>query len=146
MNFREVILVLAEDDDGHAELIQRNLLRSGLTNQIHRVRDGMEAWEFLNSGAPNNGFLLLLDLSMPRMDGVTLLKQMKASPVLSMVPVIILSTTDDPREIERCYALGCNVYVTKPVDYDAFMDAVRRLGLFLQIVQTPPSNGQPAGE
>ena len=146
MNFREVILVLAEDDDGHAELIQRNLLRSGLTNQIHRVRDGMEAWEFLNSGAPNNGFLLLLDLSMPRMDGVTLLKQMKASPALSMVPVIILSTTDDPREIERCYALGCNVYVTKPVDYDAFMDAVRRLGLFLQIVQTPPSNGQPAGE
>jgi CheY-like chemotaxis protein len=81
---------------------------------------------------------VLLDLKMPRVDGFEVLRRLKDSPSTAAVPVIVLTTTDDPREIERCYELGCNVYITKPVEYDAFIEAVRRLGFFLQVVKLPP--------
>ena len=74
---------------------------------------------------------------MPRIDGVEVLRALKADARTALVPVIMLTTTDDPREVQRCYQLGCNVYVTKPVDYQTFIDAVKRLGLFLQVVQVP---------
>jgi CheY-like chemotaxis protein len=81
--------------------------------------------------------VVLLDINMPRIDGIEALLQIKANSETHRIPVIMLTTTDDPREIDRCYELGCNVYITKPVDYDGFIDAIRRLGLFLQIVQRP---------
>jgi CheY-like chemotaxis protein len=71
---------------------------------------------------------------MPRLDGVEVLRRIKSDPDLETMPVIMLTTTDDPREVERCYELGCNVYITKPVDYAAFVEAICRLGLFLQVV------------
>jgi CheY-like chemotaxis protein len=74
---------------------------------------------------------------MPRVDGFEVLRRLKESPQTAAVPVIVLTTTDDPREIARCYELGCNVYITKPVEYDAFIEAVRRLGFFLQVVKLP---------
>jgi CheY-like chemotaxis protein len=80
----------------------------------------------------------VLDINMPRMDGVQVLAQIKAQESTSKIPVIMLTTTDDPREVQRCYELGCSVYVTKPVEYESFVEAVKRLGLFLQIVQIPP--------
>jgi CheY-like chemotaxis protein len=143
-------IVLAEDDDGHANLIQRNLERAGLTNGFIRVKDGQEALELIRGEGPFAGrtihgdFLLLLDINMPRVDGVEVLRQIKADPRLATVPVIMLTTTDDPREIERCYKLGCNVYITKPVAYDKFVEAIRQLGLFLQVVKVPP-NGSSKG-
>ena len=73
--------------------------------------------------------LLLLDIKMPRVDGVEVLRQLKSDPQTALVPVIMLTTTDDPREIQRCYELGCSVYITKPVDYQAFVEAINRLGL-----------------
>ena len=84
---------------------------------------------------------------MPRMDGVEVLRRIKADPRTAAVPVIMLTTTDDPREIERRYQLGCSVYVTKPVEYSAFIEAIKRLGLFLQVVRVP-YNGpdRPANE
>jgi len=143
-------IVLAEDDDGHASLILRNLERAGLANGFVRVRDGQEALELLRGEGDHAGraiegdYLLLLDINMPRVDGVEVLRQVKADPRLATTPVIILTTTDDPREVERCYQLGCNVYITKPVAYDQFVEAIRQLGLFLQVVKVP-SNGQPQG-
>lgn len=143
-------IVLAEDDDGHASLILRNLERAGLANGFVRVRDGQEAIELLRGEGDHAGraiegdYLLLLDINMPRVDGVEVLRQVKADPRLATTPVIILTTTDDPREVERCYQLGCNVYITKPVAYDQFVEAIRQLGLFLQVVKVP-SNGQPQG-
>ena len=140
-------LVLAEDDDGHATLIQRNLERVGLVNGFTRLKDGQEALDYLfaegaHAGRPVGATtLLLLDINMPRVDGVEVLRRIKADPRTAPMPVIVLTTTDDPREIERCYQLGCNVYVTKPVDYRAFIEAVRRLGLFLQVVQVPRNGG-----
>jgi CheY-like chemotaxis protein len=150
MSPEPLTIVLAEDDDGHANLIHRNLERAGLTNGFIRVRDGQEALELLRGQGPYAGqaihgdFLLLLDINMPRVDGVEVLRQIKADPALASTPVIMLTTTDDPREVERCYKLGCNVYITKPVAYDKFVEAIRQLGLFLQVVKIPP-NGPGKG-
>lgn len=143
MNAHPVTIVLAEDDDGHATLIQRNLERAGLANGFIRLKDGQDALDFFRGEGSHAGrvldpsVLLLLDINMPRMDGVEVLRALKADPNTALIPVIMLTTTDDPREVQRCYQLGCNVYVTKPVDYQAFIDAVKRLGLFLQVVQVP---------
>jgi CheY-like chemotaxis protein len=136
-------IVMAEDDEGHASLVQRNLKRAGLGNEIRHVRDGQEALDYLRregayaGRAPDGATLLLLDINMPRVDGVEVLRRLKADPMTEKIPVIMLTTTDDPREIEHCYQLGCSVYITKPVSYEAFVEAVRRLGLFLQIIELP---------
>ncbi|HTU93690.1 MAG TPA: response regulator [Gemmataceae bacterium] len=138
-----ISIVLAEDDDGHATLIQRNLQRSGVVNGFFRVKDGQEVLDLIRgegsfAGQPPRGsVLLLLDINMPRVDGVEVLRRLKADPRTNAIPIIMLTTTDDPREIERCYQLGCSVYVTKPVEYSAFIEAINRLGLFLQVVRVP---------
>lgn len=143
-------IVLAEDDDGHATLIHRNLERAGFVNGFVRVKDGQEALDLIrgegsHAGQPPHGnILLLLDINMPRLDGVEVLRRLKADARTNAIPVIMLTTTDDPREVERCYQLGCSVYVTKPVEYADFIEAIKRLGLFLQVVQVPrtsPSQG-----
>jgi CheY-like chemotaxis protein len=135
-----VTIILVEDDDGHATLVERNLRRSGLDNGFIRLKDGQEALDFLlgPESPRRESYVLLLDIKMPRVDGVEVLKRLKADPWTATLPVIMLTTTDDPREIERCYQLGCNVYVTKPVEYEQFIDAVKRLGFFLQVVKLPP--------
>ncbi|CAG4887773.1 response regulator [Paraburkholderia gardini] len=144
-------IILIEDDDGHATLVERNLRRAGLTNGFMRFADGQEALDYffgeppaeaMASGLPSRddlaNFVVLLDLKMPRVDGFEVLRRLKETPSTAALPVIVLTTTDDPREIDRCYELGCNVYITKPVEYDAFIEAVRRLGFFLQVVKLPP--------
>lgn len=141
-----ILIVLVEDDDGHAELVERNLKRAGVANGIHRLRDGQEAIDFVLAKGSYSGrnashpMLLLLDIKMPRVDGVEVLRQLKSNPQTALVPVIMLTTTDDPREIQRRYELGCSVYITKPVDYHAFVEAINRLGLFLQVVRIPDMN------
>jgi CheY-like chemotaxis protein len=81
--------------------------------------------------------MVLLDLNLPDMSGTDILAKIKQDPKLHQVPVVILTTTDDKAEIQRCYDLGCNVYITKPVNYDSFADAIRQLGLFLSVIQLP---------
>jgi len=147
MTTQPVTIILAEDDDGHAQLVQRNLERAGLLNGFLRVRDGQELLDCVTTCGDSHqqtlseAVVILLDINMPRIDGVEALRQIKASPKTHRIPVIMLTTTDDPREIDRCYELGCNVYITKPVEYEGFIDAIRRLGLFLQIVQRPRNGG-----
>jgi CheY-like chemotaxis protein len=148
MSTEALTIVLAEDDDGHAYLIQKNLERAGLVNGFLRVRDGQEAIDLLRGEGDYAGTgllgrcLLLLDINMPRVDGIEVLRQIKTNPVLALTPVIMLTTTDDPREVERCYSLGCNVYITKPVEYEQFVEAIKQLGLFLQVVQVPENGSQ----
>ena len=138
-----VTILFAEDDDGHAMLVERNLKRAGLVNGLVRVLDGQEALDFVrcegqySSRVPNGPIIILLDINMPRVDGVETLRRIKGDPKLAHIPVIMLTTTDDPREVERCYRAGCNVYITKPVEYESFVEAIRRLGLFLQVVKQP---------
>lgn len=138
-----LVIVLAEDDAGHARLVERNLRRAGIANEVVHAKDGQEALDYVRRDGPyaqrtpNGALLLLLDINMPRVDGVEVLRQIKEENDTAQIPVIMLTTTDDPREVDRCYKLGCSVYVTKPVEYEAFVEAVRRLGLLLQIVQVP---------
>jgi CheY-like chemotaxis protein len=139
----QMVIVMAEDDEGHASLIQRNLRRAGIVNPLVHVTDGQAALDFLRREGdfagrePFRSLLLLLDINLPRIDGAEVLRRVKAGEGTAKVPVIVLTTTDDPREVARCYELGCGVYVTKPVEYEAFVEAIRRLGLFLQIVKAP---------
>lgn len=140
---REITILLAEDDDGHASLILEMLREAGLKNEIVRFRDGQELLDFLvepASGAvrqEDRAYLVLLDIRMPRKDGVQTLSEIKRNEGLRNLPVVMLTTTDDPREIQACYDLGCNCYVTKPVEFEAFASTLRSLGLFLIVVCAP---------
>jgi CheY-like chemotaxis protein len=138
---KQVKILIAEDDDGHAELIREALEESGVHNPMVRFQNGEDVWNYLSNEVlkdinnQDHAFLLLLDINMPRMDGVEVLKRVKENPQLMSIPVIMLTTTDDPREVEQCYKIGCNIYITKPVDFSKFADTLRRLGLFMQIVK-----------
>ena len=139
----EVVILIAEDDAGHARLIEKNLARAGLHNPVQRFADGQAILDFLlrlgpgPHRAPEMSCLLLLDIRMPRVDGVEVLRQIKTNPDLRKIPVIMLTTTDDPREVERCHDIGCNSYIVKPVDYGKFADAINSLGLYISLVEIP---------
>jgi CheY-like chemotaxis protein len=143
------IVLIAEDDEGHAILVQQSLREAGLANSIHHFKDGQAILDYLfrRGQGPqrelNQPYILLLDIRMPKVNGVEVLKQLKANEHLRKLPVIMLTTTDDPREVARCHELGCSVYIQKPVDYDKFSEAVRRLGLFMMLLLVPPVNGKP---
>lgn len=138
-----VLIVMIEDDEGHATLIERNIRRAGVNNPVVPFRDGSSALDYLfgtdGSGLVHagNSLLILLDLNLPDMAGVDILAKIKANQHLKRAPVVVLTTTDDQREIERCYDLGANVYITKPVDYEGFANAIRQLGLFFSVMQVP---------
>ena len=146
MNKKSITILLVEDDLGHARLIEKNLRRALIYNQLIRLENGRQAIDFIFSEGAYAGqerppqLLVLLDLNMPVMDGFQVLERMKSDPDTHLIPVIILTTTNDPREIKRCYELGCNIYVTKPVDYEQFSDAISRLGLMLSIIKVPNEN------
>ncbi len=138
-----VTILLVEDDAGHAVLIEKNLRRAGIANRILKLDSGRKAVDFLLKQGAYVGddqpapLLLLLDLNLPELDGYQVLSIIKKDDRTRTIPVVILTTTDNPHEVARCYALGCNVYITKPVEYDEFSDAIRRMGLFLSIVRIP---------
>lgn len=141
MNAVEIVMI--EDDEGHARLIERNIRRAGVNNVILPFRDGTSALEYL-LGADGTGeasakrhLLILLDLNLPDMTGIDILEKVKANPHTKRSPVVVLTTTDDQREIQRCYDLGANVYITKPVNYEGFANAIRQLGLFFSVMQVP---------
>jgi len=140
---RPVTIVLVEDDEGHARLIEKNIRRAGVNNEILLFTTGISALDFLlgkdRSGEANAGkqLLVLLDLNLPDMAGVDILAQLKSNQHVKRSPVVVLTTTDDANEIQRCYDLGANVYITKPVNYESFANAIRQLGLFLSVIQVP---------
>lgn len=142
---REVVILIADDDAGHARLIEKNLRRAALGNRIERFEDGQQVLDFLfrrgdRKREPETAYFLLLDIRMPKVDGVEVLRQLKQDPELRKIPVIMLTTTDDPREVERCHALGCSNYIVKPVDYEQFAEAIGKMGSFIVLVQVPELN------
>ncbi|GAA3853935.1 response regulator [[Pseudomonas] carboxydohydrogena] len=139
-----VKIVMIEDDEGHARLIERNIRRSGVNNDIIPFTTGTEAVNYLfgadGTADQHKGqaLLILLDLNLPDMTGIDILRRVKDNATLKSAPVVVLTTTDDAQEIKRCYELGCNVYITKPVNYENFANAIRQLGLFFSVIQVPP--------
>ena len=138
-----VTIIMIEDDEGHARLIEKNIRRAGVSNTIVPFTNGTEALAYLlgadGSGTASVGrqLLILLDLNLPDMGGVDILEKVKSNPHTKRAPVVVLTTTDDQREIQRCYDLGANVYITKPVEYESFANAIRQLGLFFSVMQVP---------
>ncbi len=143
MNAVPVTIILIEDDAGHARLIEKNVRRAGMNNMILPFTDGTSALEYL-FGRDSRGhrhtdtaLLVLLDLNLPDMSGLDILRRIKVDEALRRVLVVVLTTTDDKVEIQRCYDLGCNACITKPVDHESFASTVRQLGLFLAVMQVP---------
>src|ERR1700710_1940845 len=140
---KPVTIIMIEDDEGHARLIERNIRRAGVNNEIIPFTNGTDAVKYLlgadGSGSVSAGrqLLILLDLNLPDMTGIDILQKLKANSHTKRSPVVVLTTTDDSREIQRCYDLGANVYITKPVNYDGFANAIRQLGLFFSVMQVP---------
>jgi CheY-like chemotaxis protein len=134
-----VKIVMVEDDHGHAKLIEKNIRRANISNDIVHFDHGQPALDYLFSEEvrANGPMLILLDLNLPDMSGTDILAEVKQDERLKRAPVVVLTTTDDKVEIQRCYDLGCNVYITKPVDYESFAGAIRQLGLFLSVMQAP---------
>ncbi|MCK4765942.1 MAG: response regulator [Candidatus Aminicenantes bacterium] len=143
----EVHILLAEDDMGHAALIKKNIIRAGISNTIFHFKDGQEILDFLfrEEGAPHQAseisYLILLDIRMPKVDGIEVLRTIKKDKELRKIPVIMLTTTDDPREVDLCHKYGCSNYITKPVDYEKFVDVIKTLGFYLMVVKVPCVKG-----
>lgn len=139
---RNARILIAEDDDGHFTLIRRNLIRAGIVNETTRFCDGQAAMDFLN-GVRRQGllakqyFLLLLDLRMPKLNGLEVLRAMKSDTLLRRIPVIVLSTASTDEDINECHEYGCCMYLVKPVEYSRFVEMIQTVGAFLSILEIP---------
>jgi len=139
------VILIVDDDEGHAFLVRDSLQEAGLNNQIEHFWDGQAVLDFFfhRGTGPfmekGQAYLLLLDIRMPKVDGVEVLRQIKADKELHKIPVIMLTTTEDPREVSRCHDYGCNVYLQKPVNYGKFAEAMLRLGMFITLLLVPPA-------
>ena len=136
------IILLAEDNDADVRLTQEALLDGQINNEIHRVKDGVEAMEFMRrqgeyEDAPRPD-IVLLDLNMPRMDGREVMTEMSKDPHLASIPVVVLTTSEAEADLVKSYSLKANCYITKPVDFEQFVNVVRSIEHFwFSIVRLP---------
>lgn len=142
---QHVTIMMIEDDPGHARLIENSIRQAAISNTITHLRDGASALDYLVGGAWRHDragpALILLDLNLADMSGIEILARIKETPALNGMPVIVLTGSDNAQEMERCYELGCNVFITKPLNYESFSNAIRQLGLFLAVMQLPVVQG-----
>ena len=137
-------ILLAEDNPNDVELTLAALRENHLANDVVVVRDGAEALDYLYkrnafaSRAGGNPALMLLDLKMPKVDGIEVLRQVKADPAIRTVPIVVLTSSREEQDLVRSYSLGVNAYVVKPVDFPEFVQAVRLLGGFWAVLNEPP--------
>jgi CheY-like chemotaxis protein len=140
-------ILLIEDDPKDIELTLSALSEYNLTNDVAIARDGVEALDYLHrrgsfaKRSPGNPVVILLDLKMPRMDGVQVLKELKADEQLSLIPVVVLTSSHESLDLQACYQLGVNAYVVKPVRFVDFVEAVKQIGVFWVLVNQPPPEG-----
>ena len=126
---KNLVVIISDDDEGHTVLIKKNIIRAGISSEILNFKNGLETLEYLNKyRGDEKSYILLLDIRMPKMDGIEVLQRIKNDNNLKKIPVIMITTTDDPREIELCYKLGCSDYITKPIDFNRFVNAFSSLG------------------
>ena len=148
----DTVILIAEDDAGHFALVKKNLWRSCVSNSFLHFKNGQEVLDFLYMKGdgpkitPNTSYLLLLDIRMPRVSGTEVLHEIKQHPEFKKIPVIMLTTTDSPREVQRCHDMGCSFYMVKPPNYNDFMASVEHLGALLSLagVEIPVINPEAA--
>jgi CheY-like chemotaxis protein len=137
-------ILLAEDNAADLELTLEALDHHRLANEVDVVRDGVEALDYLWRRGPHasrpagNPAVVLLDLKMPKLDGLQVLKQVKADPALRQIPIVMLTSSREEQDLVESYRLGVNAYVVKPVDFTQFIEVVRQLGMFWAVVNEPP--------
>jgi CheY-like chemotaxis protein len=144
MNYDEIEILFAEDSMEDAMLTIRALKKSGFTNKLLHVKDGAEALDFIycrgiySERNPNSHpKLFLLDLKMPKMSGMQVLEQVKGDDALKSIPIVILTSSQEDPDIEKCYSLGANSYIVKPVDSNNFFNAIKELGMYWMILSQP---------
>jgi CheY-like chemotaxis protein len=144
-------ILLVEDDPNDVELTLSALAENGLANEVVVARDGEQALDYLfrrgvyASREEGNPTLMLLDLKLPKVDGIEVLKRVKADPHLKTIPVVVLTSSREEQDLMRSYNSGTNAYVVKPVDFHEFIGAVRKLGLFWTVVNHPPPGSAGRG-
>jgi two-component system response regulator len=139
------VILLVEDNPSDVDLTKRAFEKKHLANTLVVVCDGQEALDYLFGAGAYAGrnvadlpACMLLDLNLPKVDGVTVLQTIKSDPRTRMIPVIVLTSSKEPRDIKACYALGTNSYIRKPVNFDEFVEAVSDLGLYWLMLNQPP--------
>ncbi len=144
MNYDNVEILFVEDSIDDATLTIRALAKSGFTNKLHHVKDGAEALDFIyckgiyaSRNIKENPKLILLDLKMPKVSGMQVLEKVKSDPNLKSIPVVILTSSQEDPDIAKCYALGANSYIVKPVDSNNFFNAIKEIGLYWMILSQP---------
>jgi two-component system response regulator len=143
MEYKDVDILLVEDNPNDVELTLRALKKHNLANQVHVARDGQEALDFLFGAGPsasvqcNRLKVILLDLKLPKISGLEVLKKLKGHERCKSVPVVVLTSSQEDQDIQECYKLGVNSYVVKPVEFDAFAKTVADLGLYWMLVNKP---------
>jgi CheY-like chemotaxis protein len=136
-------VVIADDDEGHATLVRRNIRRAGLQADLIHLRDGQEVVDYMfrrgqwSRRSEHAAVALVLDLNMPRLGGMAVLQRLKNDEGLTRIPVFVLTTSDNPVEIDQCYALGASACLIKPTDFGAFGEMVQRFAAFLMMAKMP---------
>ena len=137
-------ILMVEDDPNDVELTLTGLEEYHLANEVVVARDGQQALDYLycrgefSNRSPENPAVMLLDLKLPKVDGLEVLQQVKSDQNLKMIPVVVLTSSQEERDMMRSYRLGVNAYVVKPVDFHEFVNAVRELGVFWAVINQPP--------
>lgn len=143
----EVEILLAEDDPADAELTLRALRRNNLANKVHWVKDGEEALDYMACRGRYAGRdpalprLVMLDLKMPKVDGIEVLRSLKSDPATRAVPVVVMTSSSEERDVVASYELGVNSYIVKPVNFEAFLETVAKIGLYWVLTNRVPTEG-----
>lgn len=145
MNYDAIEILFAEDTMEDAILTIRALTKSGLTNKLHHVKDGAEALDFVycrgtfeSRNISQHPKMILLDLKMPKVSGMEVLDKIKSDPEMKSIPIVILTSSKEDPDIKKCYDLGANSYIVKPVDSDNFFQAMKELGLYWMVLNQAP--------
>ncbi|MDQ0639942.1 CheY-like chemotaxis protein [Pedobacter sp. W3I1] len=145
MNYDNIEILFVEDSKDDANLTIRALKKSGFTNKLHHLTNGAEALDFfyckgIYSSRNQNDLpkLILLDVKMPKVSGIQVLEKIKSDPHLRSIPVVMLTSSNEGPDIEKCFALGANSYIVKPVDSDNFFNAIREIGLYWMVLNKLP--------
>ena len=139
-------ILLVEDNPDDAELTIRELRKNNMANSLFHVEDGADAIDFIFATGRFEGIrtighppkVVLLDIQMPKVNGIEVLKRIKANPLTSTIPVVILTSSKEDPDIKKCYALGANSYIVKPVNFDGFSAAIQSLGFYWLLLNQPP--------